>query len=44
MQGFSDALNPDDTQIITYNPGSVRTESVLRSRLANMPLAWNTGT
>ncbi len=43
MQGVADLVNPDDVQIVSYHPGSVRTEAVMKSKWANAPIAWNTG-
>ncbi len=43
MQAFADAVDPEDVQIISCHPGSVRSEAVLKSRWANAPIAWNTG-
>ncbi len=43
MQGIADLVNPDDVQIISFHPGSVRTEAVMKSKWANAPIAWNTG-
>jgi hypothetical protein len=43
MQGIADSFDPENVQIISYNPGSVRSEAVLKSKWANAPIAWNTG-
>ncbi|KAF2026990.1 NAD(P)-binding protein, partial [Setomelanomma holmii] len=44
MQGFADALDPEECQIINFHPGSVKSEAVMKSKWANAPLAWNTDT
>ncbi|KAL1845885.1 hypothetical protein Plec18170_009485 [Paecilomyces lecythidis] len=43
MQGIADLIKPENVQIVSYHPGSVRTEAVLKSKMANAPIAWNSG-
>lgn len=43
MQGFADAVDTDNLQIVSIYPGSVRSEAVMKSKWANAPIAWNTG-
>lgn len=43
MQGIADLINPENVQIVSYHPGSVRTEAVLKSKMANAPISWNSG-
>ncbi|KAJ4346519.1 uncharacterized protein N0V89_010450 [Didymosphaeria variabile] len=42
MQGIADSLKVEEAQIVSFHPGSVKSESVMKSRWANAPIAWNT--